>query len=65
MNQDKKQNREYVEAVPGPAIVISKETYKKMQENNDAKHNQKRLKKCAKLFRNIEDKTESQEGPTF
>jgi len=36
-----------------------------MQENNDAKHNQKRLKKCAKLFRNIEDKTESQEGPTF
>ena len=65
MNQDKKQNREYVEAVPGPAIVISKETYKKMQENNDAKHNQKRLKKCAELFRNIEDKTESQEGPTF
>ena len=37
INQLIENNEERVEAVPGPAIVISKETYKKMQENNQAK----------------------------
>ena len=55
MEQNKKQSREYVEAVPGPAIVISKETYKKMQENNNAKQNQERLKKYEKFFKGIKD----------
>ena len=57
MEQDKKQSREYVEAVPGPAIVISKETYKKMQENNNAKQNQEKLKKFEKFFKDIKDET--------
>ena len=61
MEQDKKQSREYVEAVPGPAIVISKETYKKMQENDNAKQNQEklkeRLKKYEKFFKGIKDET--------
>lgn len=50
-------DKEYVEAVPGPAIVISKETYKKMQENNNAKENKERLKKCEKFFKNIKNET--------
>ena len=49
MEEDKDQSREYVEAVPGPAIVISKDTYKKMQENNNAKQNQERLKKVDEI----------------
>ena len=57
MEQDKKQDREYIEAVPGPAIIISKETYKKMQENNNAKQNQVSLKKYEKLFKKIKDET--------
>ena len=57
MEQNKKQSREYVEAVPGPAIVISKETYKKMQENKNAKQNQERLKKYEKFFKGIKDET--------
>ena len=57
MEQNKKQSREYVEAVPGPAIVISKDTYNKMQENNNAKLNQERLKKYEKFFKSIKDET--------
>ena len=57
MEQDKKQPREYVEAVPGPAIVISKDTYKKMQEDNNAEHNKERLKKYEKFFKGIKDET--------
>ena len=57
MERDKKQPREYVEAVPGPAIVISKDTYKKMQVNNNAEHNKERLKKYEKLFKGINDET--------
>ena len=57
MEQDKKQPREYVEAVPGPAIVISKDTYKKMQGNNSAKHNKERLKKYEEFFKGIKDET--------
>ena len=57
MEQDKKQPREYVEAVPGPAIVISKDTYKKMQVNNNAEHNKERLKKYEKFFKDIKDET--------
>lgn len=59
MKQDKKQSREYVEAVPGPAIIISKDTYKKMQENNNVKQNQERLKKYEKFFKAIKDETKS------
>ena len=57
MERDKKQPREYVEAVPGPAIVISKDTYKKMQVNNNAEHNKERLKKYEKFFKGIKDET--------
>ena len=57
MEQDKKQLREYVEAVPGPAIVVSKEVYKKMQENNNAEQNQERLKRYEKFYRSIKDET--------
>ena len=57
MEQDKKQSREYVEAVPGPAIVISKETYKKIQENNKALQNQERLEMYEKIFKRIKDET--------
>ncbi len=53
INQLIENNEERVEAVPGPAIVISKETYKKMQENNQAKQNKKRLKQCEPFFKKI------------
>ena len=62
MEQDKKQQREYVEAVPGPAIVISKETCKKMHENNNAKQNEERLKKYEKFFKGIKDETKLPEA---
>jgi len=61
MDKNKKQSREYVEAVPGPAIVISKETYKKMQENNNAKQNQERLKNMKDFFKGIKDETKLSE----
>ena len=51
-------NREYVEAVPGPAIVISKETYKKMQENENSKQNKEKLKRYKNFFKNIKDETD-------
>lgn len=57
--EDKNKPREYVEAVPGPAIVISKETYKKMQENNNSKQNKERLQKLSKFFKKIKDETKS------
>ena len=57
MNQDKKQTREYVEVVPDPAIVISKKTYNKMQENNNSKQNKEKLKKYEKFFKKIKDET--------
>ena len=65
MEQDKKQPCEYVEAVPGPAIVISKDTYKKMQENNNAEHNKERLKKYEKFFKGIKDETKLPEDEEF
>ena len=49
-------NQEHVEAVPGPAIVISQETYKKMQQNNQAKQNQERLKQYKPFFEKIKQK---------
>ena len=69
MKEIKNKHREYVEAVPGPVIVISKETYKKMQENNNSKQNQERLKKYEKFFKSInikdETKTSENEGLTL
>ncbi len=64
MKEIENKHREYVEAVPGPAIVISKETYKKMEENNNAKQNQKRLKKYEKFLKriNIKDETKTSEN---
>ena len=50
-------NEEHVEVVPGPAIVISQETYKKMQQNNQAKQNQERLKQCQPFFEKIKNET--------
>lgn len=51
-------NEECVESVPGPAIIISKETYQKMQQNNQAKQNQERLKQYEPFFKKIKDKTQ-------
>jgi len=61
----KKETHEYVEAVPGPPIVISRETYEKMQKNNNAKENEERLKKCRKFFKNIKNKTNTTERDEF
>lgn len=57
MEQNKRRSREYVEVMPCPAVVISKETYKQMQENNNAKQNQERLNKQKEFFKNIKDET--------
>ena len=48
MNQEKKTSREYVEAIPGPTIVISRDTYQKMQDNHNSQQNQDKLKKYEK-----------------
>ena len=61
----KKETHEYVEAVPGPPIVISRKTYEKMQKNNNAKQNQRRLKECKKFFKNIKDETKMTEKDEF
>ena len=45
--------KEYVEAIPGPPFIISKETYQKMQKSNQAKQNTERLESQKKLFKNI------------
>ncbi len=59
--EDKKQSHEYVEAVPGPAFVISREGLKKMQENINAEQNRERLreslKKMEKFFQIIKHET--------
>lgn len=57
INQLIENNEEHVEAVPGPAIVISKETYKKMQENNQAKQNKERLNQLKDVFDKINNET--------
>ncbi len=49
--------REYVEAVPGPAIVISRETYEAMQQNNTAEQNHQRLERYQEFFDRIQDET--------
>lgn len=58
MQEDKKQCREYVEAVPGPAIIISKSTYEKIKANNTAQQNKEKLQEKRKFFKNIINKTE-------
>lgn len=58
INQLIENNEECVEAIPGPAIVISKETYQKMQQNNQAKQNQERIKQYEPFFKRIKDKTQ-------
>lgn len=50
--------RESVEAVPGPAIVITKEQYKEMQEHNQAEENYARLQNFKEYFANINDQTQ-------
>lgn len=57
INQLIENYEECVEAVPGPAIVISKETYQKMQQNNQAKQNKKRLEQYQDFFKKINDET--------
>lgn len=47
------ESREYVEAVPGPAIVISRETYERIRDNNSAEENKNRLNDNKKFFKNI------------
>ena len=50
-------NYEHMEAVPGPAIVISKQTYNKMQQNNQSKQNQERLSQYKDFFKRIKNET--------
>ena len=57
MNQEKKTSREYVEAIPGPTIVISRDTYQKMQNDHNSQQNQDKLKKYEKFFERIKDET--------
>ena len=55
INMEKRQIKESVEAVPGPAIIISKEQYEKMQQNYTAR---KRMSKMHKeFFKKIKDET--------
>ena len=51
-------NEEHVEAIPGPSIVISKNTYKNMQENNQPKQNRERVKQYKDFFDKIKNETE-------
>ena len=62
MKEEKKQTLEHVEAIPGPAIVISRETYKRMQESNNQKQNQHKLKKYETFFKSIKDETKMPEN---
>ena len=57
INQLIKNNEECVEAMPGPAIVISKETYKKMQQNNQSKQNRKTPSPYKQFFEKINNAT--------
>ena len=57
MNQEKKASREYVEAIPGSTIVISRDTYQKMQDNHNSQQNQEKLKKYEKFFERIKVET--------
>ena len=57
--ENEKNEREHVEAVPGPAIIISKEAYRKMQENDNSEQNKKRLKKYEEFFKRIHNVTET------
>ena len=58
---NKPESREYVEAVPGPAIVISRAEYERMQKENNAEENARRLAKFRKehkdFFRKIDNQT--------
>ena len=62
INQLIENNEEHIEAIPGPAIVISKETYKKMQKSNQSQQNIERLKQYKNFFEKIEDKTKKTEN---
>lgn len=59
INQLIENNEERVEAVPGPALVISKETYKKMQQNNQSKQNKERLKQYRAFLNKIKNEAET------
>ena len=55
--KENNQPREYVEAVPGPAIIITREAYEAMQQNNTSKQNHQRLEKYQEFFDRIHDET--------
>ena len=60
-NQDK---REYVEAVPGPAIVISRETYEKMQRESENTQRPPMTEAQRHFMDNIQDETKlPEDGP--
>ena len=63
--ENKQNHHEYVEAVPGPAIVISRETYNNMQKNNNANKNNARLKRYKKFFQGIKYETKKPEEDGF
>lgn len=52
------EQREYVEAVPGPAFVVSKETYKRMKTSTTDKEKWDRISANAKKLNITHDKSE-------
>jgi hypothetical protein len=60
-DQDK---REYVEAVPGPAIIISRETYEKMQKESSATERPPMTEAQKHFIASIKDETKTKDnGP--
>ena len=56
-------NREYVEAVPGPAIIISKEEAKRIKESKpNPEERAARWARIEKFVESIKDKTQTQEN---
>ena len=55
-DQDK---REYVEAVPGPAFVISRETYEKMKSESKTTERPPMTEAQRHFIANIQDETQS------
>lgn len=61
MKENHAKTKEYVEAVPGPAFIISKKTYNKMQQSQSQKRYLENVKKYEKLFQKIKDKSNKEE----
>ena len=61
MEDKNKDIEERVEAVPGPALVISKEAYEKMQEDGKTREKKDQPKSVKNLFAHIKRKKQMKE----